>query len=264
MLLDSVAACTFTARGGGVLVVGSANVDLIAYSPRLPVSGETLAGLSFEQSPGGKGANQAVAAAKLGSNVRFVTQLGEDSMGEESLANYRAVGIDTTHIFTTSEARTGVALITVNAGSGDNTIVVCAGAAALLNEAQLDTAAEAFAQSSVLLTQLEVPLPTTLAALRRGREAGLLTVCNTAPAPEGGLPDELLSLCAAPPSARPLHALCTASAPSLPRPPAPFLSPLICSPRCLLSAPSLPPSLPPLCSPAGRTCSVPTRARRPC
>ena len=158
MFLASIACPSFTARGGGgVLVVGSANVDLVAYAPRLPVSGETLAGLSFEQSPGGKGANQAVAAAKLGSDVRFVTQLGEDSMGEGSLANYRAAGIDTTHIFSTSEAKTGVALITVNAESGDNTIVVCPGAAGLLDEAQLDAAADAFAQSSVLLTQLEVP-----------------------------------------------------------------------------------------------------------
>ena len=158
MFLASIACPSLTARGGGgVLVVGSANVDLVAYAPRLPVSGETLAGLSFEQSPGGKGANQAVAAAKLGSDVRFVTQLGEDSMGEGSLANYRAAGIDTTHIFSTSEAKTGVALITVNAESGDNTIVVCPGAAGLLDEAQLDAAADAFAQSSVLLTQLEVP-----------------------------------------------------------------------------------------------------------
>ena len=158
MFLASIACPSLTVRGGGgVLVVGSANVDLVAYAPRLPASGETLAGLSFEQSPGGKGANQAVAAAKLGSDVRFITQLGEDSMGEGSLANYRAAGIDTTHIFRTSEAKTGVALITVNAESGDNTIVVCPGAAGLLDEAQLDAAADAFAQSSVLLTQLEVP-----------------------------------------------------------------------------------------------------------
>ena len=157
MFLASIACPSLTVRGGGgVLVVGSANVDLVAYAPRLPVSGETLAGLSFEQSPGGKGANQAVAAAKLGSDVRFITQLGEDSMGEGSLANYRAAGIDTTHIFRTSEAKTGVALITVNAESGDNTIVVCPGAAGLLDEAQLDAAADAFEQSSVLLTQLEV------------------------------------------------------------------------------------------------------------
>ena len=156
MFLASIACPSLTVRGGGgVLVVGSANVDLVAYAPRLPVSGETLAGLSFEQSPGGKGANQAVAAAKLGSDVRFITQLGEDSMGEGSLANYRAAGIDTTHIFRTSEAKTGVALITVNAESGDNTIVVCPGAAGLLDEAQLDAAADAFEQSSVLLTQLE-------------------------------------------------------------------------------------------------------------
>ena len=170
MFLASIACPSLTVRGGGgVLVVGSANVDLVAYAPRLPVSGETLAGLSFEQSPGGKGANQAVAAAKLGSDVRFITQLGEDSMGEGSLANYRAAGIDTTHIFRTSEAKTGVALITVNAESGDNTIVVCPGAAGLLDEAQLDAAADAFEQSSVLLTQLEVRARVRLTVRVRAR-----------------------------------------------------------------------------------------------
>lgn len=115
-------------------------------------------------------------------------------MGTESLAGYEAAGIDTTHIFRTSEAKTGVALITVDASSGNNKIIVCAGAGGLLSPAHVDEAAEAFEQSAVLLTQLEVPLETTVAALRKGREAGCLTVCNTAPAPEGGLPDELLAL----------------------------------------------------------------------
>lgn len=178
----------------GVLVVGSANVDLVAYTPRFPVAGETLAGTSFEQLPGGKGANQAVSAAKLGSVTRFIAQIGEDSMGDGSLAGYDSVGIDTQHIFRTSEATTGVAVITVDTSSGNNQIIVCAGANGLLSPAHVDEAAEAFAQSRVLLTQLEVPVETTIAALRKGREAGCLTVCNTAPAPEGGLPDELLAL----------------------------------------------------------------------
>ena len=178
----------------GVLVVGSANVDLVAYTPRFPVAGETLMGNSFEQLPGGKGANQAVSAAKLGSTTRFIAQIGEDSMGDGSLSGYEAVGIDTQHIFRTSEAATGVAVITVDASSGNNQIIVCAGANGLLSPAHLDEAAEAFAQSRVLLTQLEVPVETTIAALRKGREAGCLTVCNTAPAPDGGLPDELLAL----------------------------------------------------------------------
>lgn len=178
----------------GVLVVGSANVDLVAYAPRFPVAGETLTGISFEQLPGGKGANQAVSAAKLGSNTRFIAQIGKDSMGDESLAGYQAAGIDTQHVFRTSGATTGVAVITVDASSGNNQIIVCAGANGLLSPSHVDEAAEAFAQSRVLLTQLEVPVETTIAALRKGREAGCLTVCNTAPAPEGGLPDELFAL----------------------------------------------------------------------
>lgn len=182
------------AKAGGVLVVGSANVDLVAYASRMPIAGETIQGKSFEKLPGGKGANQAVAAAKLGSRTRFLTALGADALGDEALSGYQALGIDTAHIVRTSKASTGVALITVDEATGNNMIVVVPGAGGLLDDDHLQTASPAFDASAVLLTQLEIPLPTTLAALRRGREAGLLTVCNTAPAPDDGLPDELIAL----------------------------------------------------------------------
>ena len=179
---------------GGVLVVGSANVDLIAYAPRMPTAGETLMGSKFEKLPGGKGANQAVAAAKLGSRTQFISALGQDVLGDESIAGYEACGIDTQHIVRIADASTGCALITVDETSGNNMIVVVAGAGGSLCDAHLAAAADAFETSAVLLTQLEVPMETTIAALRRGRASGVLTVCNTAPAPEDGLPDELLGL----------------------------------------------------------------------
>ena len=98
---------------GGVVVVGSANVDLVTNAPRMPVPGETLHGDRFEQLFGGKGANQAVAAALLGSSVAMVAKLGEDSLGEASVANFQALGVDTTYLSTTSDAASGVAQITV-------------------------------------------------------------------------------------------------------------------------------------------------------
>ncbi len=178
----------------GVVVVGSANVDLVTNAPRMPVPGETLLGTRFEQLFGGKGANQAVAAALLGSSVTMVAKLGEDSLGEASMTNFKTLGVDASFISTTSDAASGVAQITVDA-SGQNEIVIVAGANGLLSPADVEAASPAFERSSVLLTQLEVPLPTTIAALRAGRKAGLMTVFNSAPAPTEPLPDELYPLC---------------------------------------------------------------------
>ena len=178
----------------GVIVVGSANVDLVTNAPRMPNPGETLHGTRFEQLFGGKGANQAVAAALLGSSVTMVAKLGEDSLGEASLANFRALGVDTSFISTTPDAASGVAAIVVDS-SGQNEIVIVAGANGLLSAMDIAAAGPAFERSGVLLTQLEVPLATTIAALRAGRRAGLMTVFNSAPAPSEPLPDELYMLC---------------------------------------------------------------------
>ena len=179
---------------GGVVVVGSANVDLVTNAPRMAQPGETLMGTRFEQLFGGKGANQAVAAALLGSTVSMVAKLGADNLGEATLANFRSLGVDTEYVTTTAAAASGVAQITVDA-KGQNEIVIVPGANAELCAADVDAAAAAFARSRVLLTQLEVPVPTTLAALRAGRTAGLVTVFNSAPAPTEPLPDELYGLC---------------------------------------------------------------------
>lgn len=178
----------------GVVVVGSANVDLVTNAPRMPSPGETLHGTRFEQLFGGKGANQAVAAALLGSSVTMVAKLGDDSLGEASLANFKTLGVDTSFVTTTSDAASGVAQITVDE-TGQNEIVIVGGANSLLNGADVQAAAPAFARSGVLLTQLEVPLATNIAALRAGRKAGLVTVFNSAPAPSEPLPDELYQLC---------------------------------------------------------------------
>lgn len=178
----------------GVVVVGSANVDLVTNAPRMPQPGETLHGTRFDQLFGGKGANQAVAAALLGSSVTMVAKLGEDSLGESSFANFKALGVDTSFVTTTSDAASGIAAITVDA-NGQNEIIIVAGANGLLSAKDVQAAAPAFSRSGVLLTQLEVPLATNIAALRAGRRAGLVTIFNSAPAPSEPLPDELYQLC---------------------------------------------------------------------
>ena len=177
-----------------VVVVGSANVDLVASSPRMPKPGETISGTRFEQLFGGKGSNQAVAAALLGSSVRMVAKVGTDSLGESYLDNFRQMGVDTAHVGRTPEAATGVAQITVD-DAGENVIIIVPGANGLLSAADVAAAGGAFDGARVLLTQLEVPVPTTVAALRAGRAAGLLTVFNSAPAPTAPLPPELFTLC---------------------------------------------------------------------
>ena len=175
-------------------VVGSSNVDLITYAPRLPVLGETLPGDRFEQSFGGKGANQAVMAAKLGAEVTMVTKLGDDTFGRDYLENFRRLGLDTRHVLVTGEASTGVAPIWVEEASGNNQIIVVLGANELLTPADVDGAADAITQCSVLVCQWECPLPTMIAAMEIARDAGVTTIFNPAPA-RGPLPDDLYSLC---------------------------------------------------------------------
>jgi ribokinase len=177
-----------------VCVVGSSNVDLVTFAPRLPVLGETLPGDRFEQHFGGKGANQAVMAAKLGADVTMVTKLGNDLFGRDYLDNFRRLGLDTSHVLVTAEASTGVAPIWVEQASGNNQIIVVLGANDLLSPGDIDAARDAIAQCAVLVCQWECPLPTVLTALRIARHAGVVTIFNPAPA-RGALPDELYGLC---------------------------------------------------------------------
>jgi ribokinase len=174
-----------------VCVVGSSNIDLTFRAARLPRPGETLPGRGFQLGFGGKGANQAVMAARLGAQVRMVSRVGRDVFGEQTLAHYRAEGIDASHVRADAERPTGIASIVVD-DEARNCILVVAGANGALSIEDVRAAAEAIRTADVLLCQLEVPIETTGEALRLARAAGVRTVLN--PAPALPLSDELLSL----------------------------------------------------------------------
>lgn len=163
---------------GRVFVVGGINTDLVVRSKTLPRPGETILGGDFSIVGGGKGANAAVAAARLGASVAMVARVGEDDFGRARLTDLGHEGIDTSGVRPVPDVPSGVALIVVDA-QGENTIVVVPGANALLTEE--DIAAHAPTAGDVLLGQLEIPFATTAAALRRARAAGATTVLNAAP-----------------------------------------------------------------------------------
>lgn len=175
-----------------VVVVGSANTDLVCKVERLPAPGETVLGGRFFQAAGGKGANQAVAAARLGAHVTFVARLGNDDYAEAAVAGYQDEGIDTRYIVRDPQRASGVALILV-AADGENCIAVAPGANACLAPSDLAPARAAFASADVVLVQLEIPLETVAAAVALGRECGATVILNPAPAPPEGLPDRLLA-----------------------------------------------------------------------
>ena len=175
-----------------VVVVGSANTDMIVRAPRLPQPGETVLGGAFSQSPGGKGANQAVAAARLGAIVTFVACVGADALGDQAVLGYEAEGIDTRHVVRDPDAPTGVALITVDAATGENCIVAAPGANLCLSVGLVEMVADAIREADIVVCQLESPLDSVLAALRLARDAGKTTILN--PAPAQAVSDELLSL----------------------------------------------------------------------
>ena len=175
-----------------ICVVGSANVDLTFRTPRLPRLGETVAGQSFHLGMGGKGANQAVAAARLGAQVSLVGRVGNDTFGQEATRRYRAEGIDTTFVRIDESCPTGTAAIIVD-DDAENCIIVVAGANAGMTLDDVRSAARAIQGAAVLLCQLETPLAATWEAFRLARAAGVRTVLTPAPAME--LPDDLLGLC---------------------------------------------------------------------
>jgi ribokinase len=154
--------------------------------------GETLHGTRFHMGYGGKGANQAVMAAKLGADVTMVTKLGQDVFGENTLKNFESWGINTRHVLFTDQAFSGVAPIAVDP-EGHNAIIIVTGANDLLTEEEIEAARPDIAAAQVLVCQLEIPLPITLAALRIAREEGVTTIFNPAPA-RPDLPDELYQL----------------------------------------------------------------------
>jgi ribokinase len=166
---------------GKVLVVGSLNMDLVVNTAHLPQTGETILGGRFATIPGGKGANQAVAAARMGAPVSMIGCVGADGFGAELLRGAAQDGIDTRAITVETGAPTGIALITVDA-EGRNTIVVASGANQLLSPLHLLAAKAAFSAAEVLVIQLEIPPETVGAALALAAEHGTRVVLNPAPA----------------------------------------------------------------------------------
>jgi ribokinase len=172
---------------GRVFVAGSINMDVVATAERHPKLGETVAGCEILYFPGGKGANQAVAAAKLGAVTTLIGRVGTDAFGRDLRAFLAAQGIDLTFVQDTPEAHTGTAIITV--ANADNTIVVVPGANALVTAVDVDRAV--LAKGDVAISQFEIPLPAISAFFKRARAAGATTILNPAPALafDGGLLD---------------------------------------------------------------------------
>lgn len=166
---------------GSILVVGSLNMDLVVHAPRYPAPGETVIGSTFQTFPGGKGANQAVAAARLGAQVVMIGRVGEDDFGDSLIETMMADGVDTSHILRNADAPTGVALITVDA-AGQNAIVVASGANAFLTTDDLLDAEGLFEEACIVLLQLESPLETVVKAVEIAKKHNVQVVLNPAPA----------------------------------------------------------------------------------
>lgn len=164
-----------------IIVVGSMNMDLVVQAPHLPAPGETLLGSQFQTFPGGKGANQAVAATRLGARVHMIARVGEDGFGQALIDNLRADGVDTTYITKDPNAPTGTALITLDQ-AGENTIVVVPGANSCLSPKDVLAAESIFEGARLLLLQLEIPLATVKQAIELAHKHGLQVILNPAPA----------------------------------------------------------------------------------
>ncbi len=164
-----------------IVVVGSLNMDLVTRTPRIPMPGETIIGHEFFTAPGGKGANQAVAAARLGGHVTMIGRVGQDDFGKAMRQTLTRDGVDCTYVFSDEKARTGIASILVD-DAGQNSIVVAPGANARLDPDDIDRAQQAIASADVLLLQLEIPLETVIHAAEVARANGVTVVLNPAPA----------------------------------------------------------------------------------
>ncbi|HEY9732291.1 MAG TPA: ribokinase [Drouetiella sp.] len=177
---------------GKVVVVGSLSQDLVAKAPRFPQKGETLRGIEFGMFAGGKGNNQAMAAARAGAQVSLVGRVGADSFGEMLIQTLEKNHVDHRYVIKDTEVGTGIAHITVSA-EGENAIVIVQQANLRLCAGDVESARETISEAKVLLLQLEVPTETDIAAAKIARAAGTIVAFNPAPAPDDGrLPVELL------------------------------------------------------------------------
>jgi len=174
-----------------ILVLGSINMDLVVRASRFPSGGETLIGSDFHTTPGGKGANQAVACAKLGAPTRMVGCVGNDDFGKALLHSLAQYGVNTESVLVSDEASSGVALITLNT-TGENTIIVAPGTNNIVGEACIGAVQEHLEPGALLLLQLEVPIATVIASARIARAIGATVILD--PAPAQLIPDELYGL----------------------------------------------------------------------
>lgn len=176
-----------------VLVLGSFVADLAFRASRLPAWGETLMGSGFALGPGGKGSNQAVAAARAGAKVQMVCKLGEDAFGQLARETWKAAGIDAS-LTKNCSTSTGAAAILIDEARGENAIIVVPGACFTITPNEVEEMAGAIRSAGVFLTQLEMPVATVERGLKIAREAGVTTILNPAPAPGAPLPDSMLAL----------------------------------------------------------------------
>lgn len=172
-----------------IVVVGSSNTDMVVRTARIPAPGETVLGGEFVMTGGGKGANQAVAAARLGADVMLVARVGADLFGERARAEIAAAGVCVDYLLVDPDAPSGVALIFVEE-SGQNSIVVAPGANGRVSPADVDGARPAFESADVVVLQFEVPVETVARAIALGKNLGKTVVLNPAPAPD--LPTDFL------------------------------------------------------------------------
>ena len=178
-------------RARSIAVIGSSNTDLIIRVPRIPRAGETLLGGEFLTAAGGKGANQAVGAARAGGKVALIARVGKDAFGDQAIAGLRRDGVDVRHVSRDPRAPSGAALIFVAKG-GENSIAVAGGANANLSPTDVKRASGVIRSAAWLVAQLETPLATVMAAARVAASAGVPVILN--PAPARALPNSLLKL----------------------------------------------------------------------
>ncbi len=175
-------------NAGRIAVIGSSNTDMVVLTDKFPAPGETVMGKDFLMNAGGKGANQAVAAARLGATVAFIGKVGSDMFGQEAIRTLKNEGIDVTSVSTDSENASGIAQITID-GNGENCIVVVPGANNTLTENDIQNAAKLICDADIVLLQLEIPLATVVHAAKFACQKGKKVILNPAPATE--LPDDL-------------------------------------------------------------------------
>ncbi len=180
------------ANRSGVVILGIFVADTAYRAKRQPRIGETILGAGFALGPGGKGSNQAVAAARVGADVTFLSKIGQDPFGDMAMATWEEAGVKAA-VTRTAESYTGAAYIFIDDDTGDNAIIVCPGAATTISAADMDAAAGIIGAASVFVTQLEQPLPAAYRALEIARAGGAVTVLN--PAPAIPLDDGIWPLC---------------------------------------------------------------------